>query len=224
MFRLLLIITVAISLWADTPKLYAGLGDLIYSDMESIFRLGDIEVMSKYDESIARYIGNCKVAHKHGLVLDIEDPDPKAAKSYLEELRALDKERTFFIRMAERELSKAIEQDDLLSYSELIKSGVIDIERYSESVTDYYQRYRSVNYLVEVEELMRYQSELKKRENQEVTNRQTLYKSYRQRRIDQIHKRQSEKKAVMRETIDAERESAKRELNRELDEELLSVE
>lgn len=222
MLRLLLIITVTIFVWADTPKLYSSLGDRIYDDMESISRLGDIKVMSKYDESIARYIGNCKMARKHGLALDIESPDPKAVKRYLEELRALDRERTFFIQTSNRLLLKAIEQDDLESYSELIKSGLIDID--SDSVIDYYLRYRSENCLVEVEDLMRYKDELKKREDQEAESRQTLYKSYHQRRIDQIHERQLEKKAAMRVAIDAERESAKRELNRELDEELLSIE
>ncbi len=223
MLRLLLIITVSISIWADTPKLYSSLGDLIYDNMESISRLADIKVMSKHDESIARYIGNCKMAHKHGLALNIDDPDAKAVKNYLEELRALDKERIAFIQISDRLLSKSIEEDDLESYSELIKSGVTDIERDSDRIIDYYLRYRNENYLVEVEELMLYKDELKDREDQEEVDRQSLYKRYHQGRIDQIHKRQLEKKAAMRIAIDAERESAKRELNRELDEELLST-
>lgn len=216
-------ITVAIFVWADTPKIYATLGDLIYDDVESISRLGDIKVMSRYEEPISRYIDDCEVARMHGFVLDVEDPAPEALKSYLLELRALDDKRLFFIRMTGRALLKAIEQDDLKSYSELIKSGVIDIERHSDSVIEYYLHHRHESYLVEIEDLMRFKRELKKDENQESASRQTLYKDYRQRRIDQIHKRQEEKKLVAREAIDSESERTKHELNQELEKELVSV-
>lgn len=221
MLKWFLIAGIAVLSLADNPKIYSGLGNVIYDDMESISRLSDIKAMAKYNDSIAAYLEKCRAVRKSGFALEKNQPTPAETKAYLNSLRSLEKEHAYFLRLTNSALLQTIQNNDYNGYSELIKSGLVDIEKNSEDIVGFYLQNRNeYNALAEVEDFMRYQEELQKRENQEEARRHSLYRSYKQQRIRQIHKRQAEKKAAITKSINDERERTKMEVYKQQEEEL----
>lgn len=221
MLKWFLFAAIAVLGLAENPKIYSGLGDLIYDDMESMSRLSDIKAMTKYNESIDTYLEKCQTVRQSGFDLEKNKPTPAETKAYLNRLRSLEKEHAYYLRMTNTALLQAIQTNDYETYSELIKSGLIDIETNSEDIVGFYLQNRNEhNVLAEVEDFMKYQEELKKRENQEEAQRQSLYRSYKQRRINQINKRQAQKKAAITKSIDDERERTKLDVYKKQEEEL----
>lgn len=221
MLKWFLIAGIAVLGLAENPKIYSGLGDMIYDNMESMSRLSDIKAMAKYNESIDAYLEKCQEVRKNGFDLEKNKPTPVETKAYLNSLRSLEKEHAYYLRMTNAALLQAIHNNDYETYSELIKSGLIDIEKNSDNIIGFYLQNRNENNsLVEVEDFMKYQEELKKRENQEAARRQSLYRRYRQQRINQIHKRQAQKKAAITKSIEDERERTKLDVYKKQEEEL----
>ena len=141
-------------------------------------------------------------------------------RAYLERLRDLNKEYEFYIRTAAKALSHSIEENNYRGFSELIKTGLIDIDKNSEQILTFYELNKGQGQLVEVEDYIAYREELIEFERKENAKRQEIYENYKQRRIDQVHARQEAKKRAQREAIEAEAERQKAELHKTQEEEL----
>ncbi|MEA3373485.1 MAG: hypothetical protein U9Q62_07330 [Campylobacterota bacterium] len=209
---------VGVTLYAQNPKVYAGLGDVIYGDMVKISNLADTKLMSSHQENIDKYLRKCLNLHKKGLIIDRDGGDEKA---YLNELRTLAKEYDFFVRTAQRSLHQAMSNNDYDAFSQFIKSGLIDIEKDDEQIIGFYELHRSeTNVIPEVESYIEYRDELKKQEAEALAARRALYLKYKQRRIDQINRRQSNKKAAFAQEVEDERVRTKEEVYKEQKQEL----
>ena len=207
-------------LFATNPAIYAGLGDRLYDGMPKMMHLADTRVFANHREHITAFILSCEKAREEGLALEKGVHSEAEQKAYLERLRTLNKEYEFYIRTAAKALNRTIEQNDYKGFSELIKTGLIDIDKNSEQILTFYELNKGMGTLVEIEDYIAYREEIIELERREKEKRQEIYESYKQRRIDQVHARQEAKKRAQREAIDAEAERKKAELHKTQEEEL----
>lgn len=207
-----------VTLYAQNPKVYNSLGDIIYGDMIKISNLADTKGMKSHQKNIDKYLKKCLALQEKGYVLDRKGGDPKA---YLDELRKLAKEYDFFVRAAHASLDKTMADNDYTAFSELIKTGLIDIEKHGGQIIGFYEMHRSdTNTIPEIESYIQYQNELKKQEAEARAKRRAIHTNYKQRRIDQINQRQSKKKAAFAQEVEDERERTKQEVYKEQQEAL----
>jgi hypothetical protein len=211
---------VSVSLWAANPVAYAGLGDVIYDGMPKIAQLGDASAVSSHHENISKYLGKCDRAKEEGFALDRGAAGAMDKKAYLELLRSLNNEYEFYVRTANTALDRTIEENDYEAFSQLIKTGLINIDRNSEQIVSFYKMHKNGITLQEVDDYISYRKQLVELEKKEKAQRQKLYDSYRQRRIDQVHARQAAKKEAHRKAVEAEMERKKAEAHRMQEEEL----
>ena len=220
MLKWFLIISMSVAMWAANPKIYAGLGDFIYDDMVNISQLGELDAMGNERVQIQAYLKRCQNVKERGFSLD-NNGSVEEKENYLETLRSLETERKFFVNAANAALERKIQENDFEGYKELLQTGMIDIEKNSDDIINFYALNKSSeNTIVEVEDYLIYRQALKKQEAEETVRRGAIYKSYRQRRLEQINRRQTENKAAEVNRIEAEREQKKEEIYKEQKEEL----
>lgn len=216
----ILMLWVSASLWAANPVAYSGLGDVIYNGMPKMAQLGDALAVSSHHENIAKYLAKCEHAKEEGFALDRAAAGAMDKKDYLELLRSLHNEYEFYIRTANAALNRTIEENDYEAFSELVETGLIDIEKNSEQIISFYEMHRNGVKLPEIENFIEYRKQLVELEKKEQMERKKLYDSYRQRRIDQVYARQEAKKEAHRRAVEEETRRKKEELHRQQEEEL----
>lgn len=216
--KLLILVPLITTLYAETPKLYKNLGDKLYYNMVNISNLADVTLMQQHQENIDNYLHQCLALQEQGLKIDQEGGDEKG---YLKTLRSLAKEYEFFVRMANTTLLQTMTNNDYTGFKELIQTGLIDIDKYGDQIIGFYEIHRRGSEVIpEVESYIRYREELKAQENEAKLRRQEIYQSYKQRRVEQINRRQEEKKAAYMQSLEEERERTKEEVYEEQKQEL----
>lgn len=195
------------------PSIYAALGDAIYNTMPRVEQLADVKAMKYHRTNIVEYLQRCREAKEQGYTLQKQGTEEQM-QAYLERLRYLNAEYEFYVRATQSALKRTIDEDDYAAFSELIKTGLIDIDKNSDRILKFYESNRGESRLVEIEDYKAYQQELYELEQRQALKKEELYKSYKQRRIEQVRARQEAKKQAQRKAIDEEAEQKKLELHR----------
>ncbi len=215
---LLIVFVLVVSLYAQNPKVYQKLGDVIYDDMIKISNLADTKAMNSYAQSIDKYLNACMTLKEEGLALDRDGGDEKV---YLNKLRKLANEYDFFLRAAHTSLHQTMAYNDYAAFSELMETGLIDIEKDTDQIIAFYEKHRiQVNEIPEIESYIAYRDEIKKQDANALAERRAIYDRYKQRRVDQINRRQAKKKAAFAKEVEEERARTKEEVYKEQKEEL----
>ena len=205
---------IAISmLYAENPRAYSQLGDKVYTESKNVVLLADSRLMINQKSQMDNYLKNIDDVRQAGLLVDEGKGNPK---NYLSDLRKLEKMYMAFKRQANSVLNKAIATDDYEGFSQLVKTGMIDMDRNRERIIAFYRTHRDEeNVIEEVESYIQYVEELNQQNEAALSKRKAIAKSYRQRRIEQINKRQAEKKAEYAALLEVERERTKQEVYQE---------
>ena len=146
MKKYLLLFTLSLSLFAQNPKSFAALGDVIYNDVSKFENLKEMPSMQEYRTAIDAYIVSANETKKMGFAIDIENAkDNKDAavdgKEYLKALRNLSTEHDVIIDNSRARFKEAITDEDSETINGMIDYGVIEIEDYKDELIHYYEEF-----------------------------------------------------------------------------------
>ena len=192
------------SLFAQNPKIYAALGDVIYNNAENIQKLRELDAYELYTKDIDSYISRVNKAKENGLALEINKASI-SKKEYLKELRELSKTNDYFQRSAKSHYKSSIKEEDNNLFSAMINSGFIDLERNKQEIIDYYfDHAEDINASGVIQGFLDEDAKLK-------AKREALAKRYKTKRM-----REEEKIKRIRENDKEEQERLERELQEQV--------
>ncbi len=145
MKRIFLICIISLSLFAQNtafignPKVYSVLGDEIYNNISNIKKLKKIDKYSSFIPKIDGYITMVAEAKKFGFMIE-SGQKANEKKHYLNTLRKLAKENSYFLRSAESTLKSAIDTKNNKLFLSIINSGMINIKKNSKRIFSYYNK------------------------------------------------------------------------------------
>jgi len=120
---LILLLIFIFSLSAATPKLYKPIGDPIYKEIKSVQKMSDIGYFKNEKQELLKFIKEAKAHKKHGLEYDKQRVSKilrkKDQRSYLNNLRALDRELSYINTLAKEALPVLIKRRYVQSFYQL---------------------------------------------------------------------------------------------------------
>ncbi len=136
MYKIFFFFLLNIALYAQNPKAFSTLGDIIYNNVDKIQKLENIDDYKVYKKKIKEYVADVKKLKKDGFALDEGVNTNKM--QYLNKLRKLSQTNDFLVRSAKRNLDLAIENENSKLFSQLINTGLIDEKKSKNKIIDYY--------------------------------------------------------------------------------------
>lgn len=137
MKTIILFISLTLFVYASYPRAYSALGDVIYENVDKIEKLQDLEEYKLYTQEIQEYVSKVQKTKEKGFML--ENPESSVdKKEYLSSLRALSKQHDFFLRTANANYKKSLDEQNSRLFSKLINSGLIDTQKNKEEIMEYY--------------------------------------------------------------------------------------
>lgn len=136
MQKIVFLLLLSIALFAQNPKAFSTLGDIIYNNVDKIQKLENIQEYSVYKKKIQKYVADVKKLKSDGFALDEGLYNDKM--QYLNKLRKLSTTNDFFVRSVKRNLDLAIENNNSKLFTELINTGLLDEEKDKNKIIDYY--------------------------------------------------------------------------------------
>ena len=152
MKKYLLLLTLSLTLFAQNPKSFAALGDVIYDDVEKFENLKGLASMQDFQTSIDAYIVSANAAKKMGFSLDAKEGSIDG-KSYLKELRKLSIERDAIVLSSRDRFKEAMADEDGVTINAMVGYGIIDSENYKSELINYYEEFGEDQNLSHVEPL-----------------------------------------------------------------------
>jgi hypothetical protein len=134
---LFLSLVLALTLFAQNPRVYSALGDVLYDSLDNIEKLQLIDEYKVYRQKIDRYAKRVRAAKKVGFAIENGD-ETVTPKGYLRTLRELAKEHDFFTREVEASFHEAIRTKNSKLFHAIINSGLLDTDRYKKEIIGYY--------------------------------------------------------------------------------------
>ncbi len=140
MKKYLLLLTLSLSLFGQTPKSFTALGDVLYNDVDKFEQLKEMAAMQEFRSTIDAYIAAAKKTETMGFAIDAKDPstDPK---EYLKALRLLSAEHDAIIVQSRTRFKEAIADEDGETINKMVVYGVIDPEDYQDDLIRYYEEF-----------------------------------------------------------------------------------
>jgi len=136
MKRLFILLFFSSLLFAETPAVYAPLGDVVYNNIEKIEKLKNIDGYAKSDK-IDEYVTMVNKAKEDGFAIELGKKNI-GKKAYLNKLRKLAKTNDFYIREVYRTYKNAIIVEDSYLVSKMINSGLMDTDKFKDEIINYY--------------------------------------------------------------------------------------
>ena len=146
MKKYIVLLLTALTLFAENPKSFAALGDLVFDDVETFQQLESLPVMASHTKELDAYIKEANRVKKMGFALDAKE-DGVVAKEYLAALRKLSAQHDKVIQFSRSTFSEAIEKEDTATVNYMVVSGVIDPENYRSELINFYEEFGEDNNL-----------------------------------------------------------------------------
>jgi len=140
MKQFLLLLTITLTLFAQNPKSFSALGDVIYNDVVPFQKLKQLASMQEFAEAIDIYSAEAKEAKEMGLLVDSKDKSINA-KSYLATLRKLSVQHDTILENSTKRFKEAMVDEDGLTINAMVDYGVIDTEDYEKELINYYEEF-----------------------------------------------------------------------------------
>lgn len=140
MKKYLLLLALTLSLFAQTPKSFAALGDIIYNDVEKFEKLKEMASMQAFNATIDSYIASANATKKAGFAIDKEGASADG-EAYLKALRKLSTEHDAIVVYSRKRFKEAIADEDSETINGMIMIGVIDPEDYKTELIHYYEEF-----------------------------------------------------------------------------------
>lgn len=165
MKKYLLLLTMTLSLFAQNPKSFAALGDVIYDDIPKFEQLKQMPSMQDFTSEIDNYIASAKQTKKMGFAVDAKENSINA-KEYLKALRQLSTEHDTIIVNSRTRFQEALKDEDGATVNAMVNYGVIKTEDYESELIRYYEEFSEDQNLSSLEAMYNdYLSTLKKDDN-----------------------------------------------------------
>jgi len=203
MIKILILLFYFNLLNAANPNLYSALGDVIYNNVSKIEQLKTIPEYAPYTQEIVSYTQD--VAKAKELAFAIERGEAESdKKEYLTSLRKLSKENDFFVRSAEINYKKSLEEKNTKLFSSLINSGLIDTQkRKDEIMSFYFENHEDINASGVIEDYLEEDAKLKKLRDAHLASYKTK-KMREEQRIKRFRERDMQAQKELEERLEAE--------------------
>jgi len=126
-------------LLAKYPTIYSALGDEIYSNTYNIAKLKEVDKYLKDRDKIDRYIIEIDELRQEGLLAQ-KSSNKKDKTAYLKKLRNYSKINDFYKKNAYRDFKLSMKNRDNTLFSQIINSGMIDVEANRYAIMEYYKK------------------------------------------------------------------------------------
>ena len=126
-----------LALFAQNPKVYSALGDVIYDNVDKITALKTIKEYEKQTSKIDKYAENVKTTKKDGFCIE-RGGKCIDKKEYLNRLRTLSQTNDYFVRSVKRNFASSIKEHNNLLFSKIINNGLFNAKKNKESIINYY--------------------------------------------------------------------------------------
>jgi len=126
-----------LALYAQNPKVYAALGDVIYNNVDKIANLTTIKEYKKYTTAIEKYVKDVKEAKEDGFCIESKKKCINK-KEYLNELRKLSQTNDYFIRSVKRNFVTSMKENNNLLFSKIINNGLLNTQKNKKIIINYY--------------------------------------------------------------------------------------
>ena len=124
-------------LYAQNPKIYAALGDIIYNNLPKIEKLQNIPEFSPYKDDIQKYVRDVTQTKKMGFAIQNGDKLIDR-REYLNKLRTLSKKNDFFTRAVDIGFQTALKKENSTLFHQMINSGLLHTKKYKQKIINYY--------------------------------------------------------------------------------------
>lgn len=146
MKKYLVLLTLALSLFAQNPKSFAALGDVLYNDVEKFEKLKEMASMQEFRTAIDTYIASTDKIKKMGFAIDAKytkstKDGSVEGKEYLEALRKLAIEHDAIVAGSVTRFKEAMNDEDSETINGMILYGIIDIDDYKSELVNYYEEF-----------------------------------------------------------------------------------
>ncbi len=131
----------ALTLFASNPKVYSALGDKLYNNLEKIGSLEQNKNFKSDDDIIKEYIFSVKALKEIGFNID-KGNFSVSKKEYLTSLRELSKTNDYFVIKVKKLFLDSIDKEDSELFISMIKTGLLDINRYKSKIKNYYYTHK----------------------------------------------------------------------------------
>jgi len=171
---LLFFLLLTLSLFSATPKLYKPIGDPIYKQINSVKKISDIGYFKNQKRELLAFVKRANTHKKLGFTYDKKRRNKNLSKeeqkSYLKELRDLDKELTSINRLAKDALPVLIKRRYIKSFYQLKSSKLSFLRQDSTSAWLVKKYSRELN----KKERLRQQKEAKRVKNDKIAYKKKL--------------------------------------------------
>jgi len=122
------------------PNVYSALGDVIYSNVDKIVKLQELDTFKSFSEKINIYAKNVEKSKAIGF--DIESGNKNVDEvTYLETLRTLSKENDYFVRSVKSAYKSSIEKQDNQLFLQTVNSGLLNTDKKRDQIVEYYLKH-----------------------------------------------------------------------------------
>jgi len=143
MKKIIILFSLAVSLMAKNPNVYAALGDVVYDNAPKIEKLKTIVEYTPSRNVVERYLDSVKKTKELGFKIESGNKSIDN-KKYLNKLRELSKTNDFFIRQVYKTYKIALKNEDSWLLSQMINSGLMDTEKYKDEIVEYYMTHSDI--------------------------------------------------------------------------------
>ena len=140
MKQFILLILFTLTLFAQNPKSFAALGDVIYDDIETFKTLKEMPSMKDHQEDIEVYITQALATKEMGFAVDAKDKSADS-KVYLKALRKLSADHDAIILNSRKRFKEAMSDEDSETINKMVLCGVVNPENYKNELIDYYREF-----------------------------------------------------------------------------------
>jgi hypothetical protein len=208
---ILFIFVFLVALYAENPKVYSALGDVIYNNAHNIEKLASIKEFSSFKPKIEKYIDDVNKTKKIGFDLELgyQVVDKKA---YLDTLRRLSKTNDFFIREVDIKFRNALRTENSKLFDKMINSSLLNTQKYKSDIIEYYFNHSNeLNTTGLIQHYLDEDAALKAKQEAQ----RKRYKTKRQRELERIK--------YLREKDKLEQEKLEKQLEKKLKEKKLEI-
>jgi len=209
MKQLLLLILFTLTLFAQNPKSFAALGDVIYDDIELFKKLKEMPTMKGYEADIDAYIQFALATKEMGFAVDAKDKSVDS-KAYLKALRKLSADHDAIILKSRKRFKEAISDEDSDTINQMVLCGVINPDNYKNELIDYYREFGEDSNLSSLDAMYQeYLKSIKKDTNSTKLSEAEIQERENAARIKRIRARIEAKESALEKSVAQEQKREK---------------
>ncbi len=141
MKNIIVLLLLVVAIFADNPKTYSLLGDVIYNNADNFNKLKNKNLYNLEKENIEKYIKKVNKVKEYGFLVD-DHPSKTTKSEYLKKLRVIQKLNDKHIAKVHKNFTLAMKNEESVFFSQLLNSELVDIRRYRKDIRSYYYTHK----------------------------------------------------------------------------------